>query len=206
LDYDFLEYLKRNKSNISLFELMNLPQIQEFFNKTLQGSTSKNTQEANVGIKRRKYKVGQTTKNTSPKRQSIFNASLTGKRSRSNTPSFLSTFDICNKKLHNCMVDLGASSNVMTFKVCEKINVKPEESDIQIIQMDITRVKVIGELKNVLIRLSSNRKVHHTIDIIVVDILDTCGMILSRDWSIVLNGYFSIDWSHLWLAYNGKSN
>jgi hypothetical protein len=27
LDYDFLEYLKITKANISLFELMNLPQI-----------------------------------------------------------------------------------------------------------------------------------------------------------------------------------
>jgi hypothetical protein len=88
------------------------------------------------------------------------------------------------------MVDSGASSNVMPFKVCEKLNVKPEESDIQIIQLDRTRVKVIGELKNVLIRLSSNPKVHQTIDIIVVDIPDTYGMILSRDWSAMLDGYF----------------
>jgi hypothetical protein len=71
------------------------------------------------------------------------------------------------------MVDSRASSNVMPLKVCENINVKPEESDIQIIQLDRSRVKVIGELKNVLIRLSSNPKVHQTIDIIVVDIPDT---------------------------------
>jgi len=104
------------------------------------------------------------------------------------------------------MVDLGASFNVMPLKVCEKLNLKLEESDIQIIQLDRTRVKVIGELNNVLIRFSSNPKVHQTIDIIVVDIPYTYGMLLSRDWFVVLNGYFTIDWSHLWLPWNGKPN
>jgi hypothetical protein len=104
------------------------------------------------------------------------------------------------------MVDSRASSNVMPLKVCEKLNAKPEESDIQIIQLDRSSVKVIGELKNVLIRLESNPKVHQTIDIIVVDIPDTYGLLLSRDWSAMLNGYFSTDWSHLWFPYNGKPN
>jgi hypothetical protein len=36
------------------------------------------------------------------------------------------------------MVDLCASSNVMPLKICEKLNVKPEKSDIQIIQLDRT--------------------------------------------------------------------
>ena len=37
LEYDFLEDLKRTKANISLFELMKLPRIQDNFIKTLQG-------------------------------------------------------------------------------------------------------------------------------------------------------------------------
>jgi hypothetical protein len=69
---------------------------------------------------------------------------VTGQRSRSNTPPFLLTFDIFNINMHNCMVDSGASSNVIPFKVCEKLNVKLEEIDIQIIHLDRTRVKVIG--------------------------------------------------------------
>jgi hypothetical protein len=123
-----------------------------------------------VGTRKGAGKTWKSMDNTTPKRQSIVNASLTGQRSRSTTPPFLITFDIFNRNVHNCMVDSGASSNVMPLKVCEKLNVKPEESDIQIIQLDRTRVKVIGELKNVLIRMSSNPKVHQTIDIIVVDI------------------------------------
>jgi ribonuclease HI len=62
----------------------------------------------------------------------------------------------------------------------------------------------MGELKNVLIRLSSNPKVHQFIDIIVVDIPEVYGMFLSRDWLEQLHGYFATDWSHLWLPENGK--
>ena len=42
--------------------------------------------------------------------------------------------------------------------------------------------------------------------IVVENILETYGMWLSRDWSEKLKGYFSIDWSHLWLPYNGRPN
>jgi ribonuclease HI len=104
------------------------------------------------------------------------------------------------------MVDSGASSNVMPLSVCQKINVEVKPSDMKIIQLDRTNVMVVGELKYVLIRLSSNPKVHQVIDIVIADIPEVYGMFLSRDWSQQLNGYFSTDWSHLWLPLNGQPN
>ena len=94
-----------------------------------------------------------------------------------------------------------ASSNVMPYSVCRKINAKPQICRTKIIQLDRSNVKVMGELKDVLIHLASNFMVHQTIDIIVVDIPEAYGVILSRDWFAKLNGYFTIDWSHLWFLY-----
>ena len=94
----------------------------------------------------------------------------------------------------------------MPYSVFKRLNAKPQMSKTKIIQLDRSHVKVFRELKDVLIRLSSNSKVHQTIDIIVVDIPEAYGVILSRDWSAKLNGYFSIDWSHLWLPYKGQPN
>jgi hypothetical protein len=88
----------------------------------------------------------------------------------------------------------------------KKINAEVQPSDLKIIQLDRTNVKVIGELKNVLIILSSNPKSHQIIDIIIVDIPEVYGLFLSRDWSEQLHGYFSTDWSHLWLPENGQPN
>ena len=64
----------------------------------------------------------------------------------------------------------------------------------------------MGELKDVMIQLSSNSKVHQVLDIIVVDIPEAYGVILSRDWSEKLNGYFATDWSHLWLPFKVQPN
>ena len=67
-------------------------------------------------------------------------------------------------------------------------------------------MKVVGEMEDILIRLSTNEKICQYIDIVVVDILDGYGLILNRDWSARLKGYFSSDWSHLWLPHKGAPN
>lgn len=61
-------------------------------------------------------------------------------------------------------------------------------------------------MRNILIRLLVDSHVHQTIDILVAIIPEAYGILLSRDWSSNLNGYFAIDWSHLWLSYNEKPN
>ena len=57
---------------------------------------------------------------------------LIGRKSRSQTPPFLLTFDIFNRNVLNCLIDLGSSSNVMPYSVCKKLNVEPQMSKIVI--------------------------------------------------------------------------
>ena len=104
------------------------------------------------------------------------------------------------------MIDSGASKNVMPYSVCKKLNAVLEPYDTSIVQLDRSNVKVIGKLKQVLIRLALNPQVHFIIDIIVADIPEAYGLFLSRDWSQKLDGYFATDWSHLWISHNGRPN
>ena len=67
-------------------------------------------------------------------------------------------------------------------------------------------MKVVGEMEDVLIRLSANEKIFQYIDIVVADIPDGYGLILNRDWSARLNGYFASDWSHVLLPQKGNPN
>ena len=83
---------------------------------------------------------------------------------------------------------------------------EPIKTNAQIVKLDLSRVKVMGELRDVSITLSSKSKVHQIIDIIVVDILESYGSLLSREWYSKLNEYFEMDWSHIWLLYKGKPN
>ena len=94
----------------------------------------------------------------------------------------------------------------MPLSVYKKINGQPKPSTWKVIQLDGTNVKVIGEMEDVLIRLSSNEKVCQFINVIVEDILEAYGLVLSRDWSAKLNGYFASNWSHMWLPSKGSPN
>ena len=61
-------------------------------------------------------------------------------------------------------------------------------------------------MEDVLIQLSSNEKVCQFIDIVVADIPEAYGLVLSWDWSAKINGYFASDWSHLWFPHKGSPN
>jgi hypothetical protein len=159
---------------------------------TFKASSVKNT--SNVEGKER---TTMEVKKPNPRADGI----LIGRKSRSQTLPFLLTFEIFNQNVHSCLVDSGASSNVILYSVCKKLNAKPQMRKTKIIQLDRSQVKVFEELRDVLIRLSSNSKEHQTINIIVVYILEAYGVILSIYRSAKLNGYFSTNWSHLWLPY-----
>ena len=62
------------------------------------------------------------------------------------------------------------SSNVISLSIYNKLNVVPLKSDKHVIQLEKTQVKVIGELKDVMIRMATHLKFVQVIDIIVVDI------------------------------------
>ena len=94
----------------------------------------------------------------------------------------------------------------MPLSICKKFNVFPIKNDKHVIQLDRTQFKVIGELRDVMIRISIHPTFVQVIDIIVVDIPEAYGILLSRDWFEKLNRYFSTDWAHLWLPLKGYEN
>jgi ribonuclease HI/transposase InsO family protein len=230
LDYDVVEDLKKLRANISIYELLKFPFLLQKMLQNISENGKNGNSNGNKVVQSKVPQKTSTKNNPDSQDKGILSVApvnnvnnvnnvdkvaletaskkpqVTTLSTRKNVPPFLLTFEIFNRNVHNCMVDSGASSNVMPWSVCQKINAEVEPSSLKIIQLDRTDVKVIGELKNVLIRLSSNPKVHQVIDIIVVDIPEVYGLFLSRDWLEQLHGYFTTDWSHLWLPENGKPN
>jgi ribonuclease HI len=94
----------------------------------------------------------------------------------------------------------------MPLSICKKLNAIPLKSDKHVIQPYKTQVKVMGEIKDVMIKIVTHPKFAQVIDIIVVDIPKAYGLLLSQDWSEKLNGYFSTNWTHLWLPLKGHTN
>lgn len=58
-------------------------------------------------------------------------------------PPFLLTFEIFNFNTHNCLVDFGVSMNIMPLFVANKINLKWDKIDEQIIKLYINPIHAI---------------------------------------------------------------
>lgn len=121
-------------------------------------------------------------------------------------PLFLLSIKIFRKLVHNCLVDSGASSNVMPLVMCEKLGVIPTWTNKKVTKLDKTEVPMIGELNNIHMQLAANPRVQSCIEISIFDIPNGYGMLLSRDWSRKLKGYISTDFSHMWLSWKGVPN
>ena len=156
------------KSNITVYELCKITQLREQQHKDLQYIQA--AQDAIVGNTKETFKGKNGKVNKSIEASSVANktivdkkridsredGALIEKKSRYQTPKpFLLTFKINNSNVDNYLVDSGASSNVMSYLVCKKLNVEPQVFKTNIIQSDRSNVKVMGEIKDVLIHLDS---------------------------------------------------
>jgi hypothetical protein len=124
------------------------------------------------------YQEGNQTP-TDPRNKPTVNAFSEDKKGKPFVPPFLLTFEVFNINLHNCLVDSGASSNVMPLPICKSLNACPLKRDKHVIQLDRTQVKVMGQLKDVMIRITTHSKCVQLIDIIVVDIPEAYVLLLS---------------------------
>ena len=139
MGYYIVEDIKKAKANISLFEMCNLPQQKKNLLKALETPVKE-------------------PQNDNQPEEEIGEASLGG-NSKYRTPSFLLTFEIFNYNVHNCLVESGSSVIVMPRSICKQINGQTKPTTGQVLQLDRTTVKVIGEMEDVLIRLSADERV-----------------------------------------------
>ena len=141
-----VEYLKKIKANITVFELCKITQLREQLGDDLQHIQGPqdvvigNSKEASKDKNGKNTKIVKTSsvantssmenKENTTKEEERLNpradGALIGRKSRSQTPPFLLTFEIFNRNVHNCLVDLGASLNVISYSVCKKLNAQPK--------------------------------------------------------------------------------
>ena len=98
--------------------------------------------------------------------------------------------------LHNGMLDSGFASNTMTRKVMEQLNLKTTRPYRNVCAMDSREVDVVGIILNQQMRLAKYPDIHIAMDILVIDVLDKWGMLLSRKWAATLGGWIQMDWTY----------
>lgn len=94
----------------------------------------------------------------------------------------------------------------MPFPICRALGITPASSQKKVTQLDITKVNVVGELKMIPMQIALDSRIQQVINIQVVDILNSYGLILGRYFTKALNGYVSTDQSHMWLPWKGVPN
>ena len=94
----------------------------------------------------------------------------------------------------------------MTLSIAQSLGVTPQPSNWIVIQLDKMKVKVIRVLKYVRIQLTIDPQIQDIIDIHVVEILETYGLLLSREWKKCFRGWFSTNFTQLWLSWKGLNN
>jgi len=156
MEYNIVEDMKKTRANITFHELTKLKHQQKFILKELHAIPVAPLPV--TVISQASHEMGRPPTNVTNKFDPN-DIALIGERSRSHTPPFLLTYEVFNKNLHNRLVDSGASSNILLKSICAKLNVQPQKSAVRIVQLDRSQVKVISELNQVTITLSSNPKV-----------------------------------------------
>jgi ribonuclease HI len=112
------------------------------------------------------------------------------------SPPFYTSLNIHDKVLHNCLMDSGASHNLMPKIVMEELGLEVTKSYHDLYSFDSRKVKCLGVIKDLVISLFQLPMKSMVMDIIVVDVPPKFGMLLSRSWIKRLGGTLQMDLSY----------
>ena len=98
--------------------------------------------------------------------------------------------------LHNCMLDSGSSVNTMTRKIMEQLNLKITRPYHNVGAMDSREVEVDGIIWGFPDILAKYPAIHLNMDILIIDVPEKWGMLLSRKWVADLGGSIQMDWNY----------
>jgi hypothetical protein len=112
-------------------------------------------------------------------------------------PPFFMTLLVNNKCINNCMLDSGAGANMMALKVMEKLGLKAKRPYRNVCGFESRAIPTHGVVENVEVCLGKylERVIH--MDIVVVDIPDVWGMLLSRKFDAMLGGTLEMDLTYI---------
>jgi hypothetical protein len=128
----------------------------------------------------------------------ILNTMYLGWKNDPNPPFYLS-LGMDNLVLQNCMLDSGASTNVMSLKVMKQLGLKTTRPYGNVCGIDSKKVKVYGLIEDAEFYLVDFPHISILMNIVVIDVPDAWGMLLSRSWATTLGGFLSMDLTHAYI-------
>lgn len=101
---------------------------------------------------------------------------------------FYITLTVHDHLLHNCMLDSGASHNLMPKIIMEKLGLEITRPYQDLYSFDSRKVKCLGMIKDLFVNLAQILVKSILMDVVVADVPAKYGMLLSRSWGAKLVG------------------
>jgi hypothetical protein len=118
--------------------------------------------------------------------------------------SFYINLNIHDLILHNAMLDLGSSHNLMPKAVMEKLGLEVTRPYKDLHSFESSKVKCIGLIKYLCFTLAQISTKFLVMDIVIADIPPKYGMLLSRSWEAKLRGTLQLDMSYATIPFFGQ--
>jgi hypothetical protein len=112
------------------------------------------------------------------------------------SPPFYTSLNIHDKVLHNCLMDSGASHNLMPKSVMDELGLEVTKTYHDLYSFDSRKFKCLGVIKDMVVTLFQLPMKSILMDIVVVDVPPKFGMLLSRSWIKRLGGTLQMDLSY----------
>jgi hypothetical protein len=109
------------------------------------------------------------------------------------SPPFYTSLNIHDKVFHNCLMDSGASHNLMPKIVMEELGLEVTKAYHDLYSFDSRRVQCLGVIKDLVVSLFQLLMKSVVMDIVVADVPPKFGMLLSRSWIKRLGGTLQMD-------------
>jgi hypothetical protein len=106
--------------------------------------------------------------------------------------------------LHNAMLDLGASHNLMPKVVIDQIGLDITRTYKDLFSFDSKKVICLGLIKYLVLYLEQIPVKNMIMDVVVADIPPKFGMLLSRSWVAKLKGTLHMDMSYATIHFFGQ--
>jgi hypothetical protein len=109
------------------------------------------------------------------------------------------TLEMNEKNINNCMLDTCVGANMMSLKVMRQVGLKVTRPYRNVCGFESKAIPTHGVVENVEFRLKEYLEKMVHVDIVVDDVLDVWGMLLSRKFGAMLGGTLEMDLTFLQL-------
>jgi hypothetical protein len=111
-------------------------------------------------------------------------------------PPFYVNLKIHDITLHNAMLNLATSYNLMLKVVMEELGLDVTRPYKDLFSFDSRKVKCLGLIKDLVMSLSQISTKNMVMDMMLADMPPKFDMLLSRSWAVKLKGTLQMDMSY----------